>query len=96
MLIEDSSLKVIRARGSLLKAERTLSRERTLVRKIDARNKIELGGLVIKGGLDKETKAVILGAIIAARKEIAKEPAYRELLKSLGEESFMGYKNVSS
>ncbi len=76
-----------------MKAERVLGRERTLVRKEDARHKIELGGLVIKGGLDKESKAIILGAIIAAKKEIMREPAYREVLKSLGEASFIGFSN---
>ena len=91
MLIDDSSLKLIRARGALMKAERALKRERTLVRKEDTRNKIEMGGLIIKGGLDQESKAVILGAIIAARNEIIKEPAHRDYLKSLGEDAFMGF-----
>lgn len=91
MSFEDSSIQLIRTRRTLLKMERTLKRERTLIRKEDARHKIELGGLVIKGGLAGESKAVILGAILAARNEMAKEPAYRTLLKSLGEAAFLEY-----
>ena len=91
MSFEDSSIQLIRTRRTLIKMEKTLNRERTLIRKEDARHKIELGGLVIKGGLSGESKAVILGAILAARNEIEKEPAYRDLLKSLGEAAFMEF-----
>lgn len=90
-MIEDSSLSLIRARRKLLKLEREISRHKNLTRKEDARHKIELGGLVIKGGLDQESKAIILGAIIAAKNEMMREPAYRKFLKLLGENSFLGH-----
>lgn len=44
----------------------SLARAREQLRKDDARRKIALGGLVIKSGLDAESEAVILGAMIEA------------------------------
>lgn len=35
-------------------------------RKQDTRRKIELGGLVVKAGLDGESKALVLGALLLA------------------------------
>lgn len=43
-----------------------LSITREKLRKEDTRQKIELGGLIIKAGLDHEDKAVILGALLNA------------------------------
>lgn len=43
-----------------------LAASREKLRKEDTRQKIELGGLVIKAGLDDEDKNVILGLLIAA------------------------------
>ena len=36
------------------------------LRKQDTRRKIELGGLVVKAGLEHEPRAVVLGALILA------------------------------
>ena len=90
-MIEDSSLKLIRTRRTLLKLERQFARMADYARKLDTRNKIELGGLVIKGGLSNEAKAVILGAIVAAKNEMALHPEYRDYLKSLGDAAFMEF-----
>ena len=45
---------------------KTSSLDKTAERKHDARQKIELGGLVIKAGLRHADKAFILGALIEA------------------------------
>ena len=45
---------------------KTSSLDKTAQRKQDARQKIELGGLVIKAGLRHADKAFILGALIEA------------------------------
>ena len=65
----------------------------TAARKGDTIRKIEFGGLVIKGGLGAETKAVILGAIADAARRLA-DPAKRDraviYYKQLGDEVFVG------
>jgi hypothetical protein len=62
-------------------------------RKGDTIRKIEFGGLVIKGGLSEESKAVILGAIADAACRLA-DPAKRDraviYYKQLGDEVFLG------
>lgn len=62
-------------------------------RKGDTIRKIEFGGLVIKGGLSAESKAVILGAIADAARRLA-DPAKRDraviYYKQLGDEVFVG------
>jgi hypothetical protein len=40
------------------------------VRKQDTRNKIQLGGLVVKAGLAEEETAIILGALVLAAEAI--------------------------
>ncbi len=55
--------------------------------------KIEFGGLVIKGGLGAESKAVILGAIADAARRLA-DPSKRDravdYYRQLGDEVFEG------
>lgn len=62
---------------------------KSFARSVDTRNKIELGGLVIKGGLSQESKAIILGAIVAASESIQNEPGARERFKLIGERAFL-------
>ena len=65
-----------------------------LNRKLDTRNKIELGGLVIKaklGYLQKDHKEVILGALIDAYNKIQTDIGGKEhfdYFKELGKQSF--------
>tara|TARA_R110002110_G_scaffold209215_1_gene421598 strand:- start:5260 stop:5556 length:297 start_codon:yes stop_codon:yes gene_type:complete len=51
----------------LARLERSLMSERERSRKQDTRNKIQLGGLVIKAGVHKYSKAEILGLLIEAK-----------------------------
>lgn len=48
----------------------TLARERSTVRKLDTRRKIELGGLVIKAGLEQEDRATVLGVLMEAAERL--------------------------
>ena len=63
-------------------------------RKLDARNKIELGGLVIKaklGYLQEDHKDVILGALIDAYNKIHDDKSgdqYFKLYKQIGINAF--------
>lgn len=70
-----------------------LARARMNARKEDTRRKIELGGLVIKAGLDQEDRAVILGALMLAAKALQLSPqseAARTRFKEAGERAFIG------
>ncbi len=57
-------------------------------RKKDAREKIELGGLIVKAGLRYEKRALLLGVLIEARKKIKGDEAERSRLTAIGAEAF--------
>jgi hypothetical protein len=61
-----------------------LARERMKKRKQDTRNKIQLGGLVIKASMHNHPKDVLLGALIYCRKEMQSNPALNAEFKALG------------
>jgi conjugative transfer protein TraD len=64
----------------------------TLNRKQDTRNKIQMGGLVIKAGLQdvyELDKAVLLGMLVDAKAKLdEKDDAYFKRLKELGDREF--------
>jgi len=60
----------------------------TEARKKDAREKIELGGLVVKAGLRHETRALVLGLLIDAVQRIKADDAERTRLSELGVKAF--------
>ena len=51
--------------------------------------KIKYGGLIIKSGLHRESKDVILGALISIVEELAREPGSRMLFQSKGINAFL-------
>ncbi|EGP54002.1 hypothetical protein Agau_P200157 (plasmid) [Agrobacterium tumefaciens F2] len=57
-------------------------------RKKDTREKIELGGLIVKAGLRYEKRALLLGLLIDAAGRIRGDKAERSRLTALGAESF--------
>lgn len=52
-------------------------------RRKDARDKILLGGLLVKAGLREEDKAVLYGAILEMRKKL-RNPRVRESYRKAG------------
>ncbi len=60
------------------------------VRKADNRNKIQLGGLVVKAGLGSEQAPVLLGLLLAAAKALSGPDgtAARERWRKAGEVAF--------
>ena len=52
-------------------------------RKADTRRKIQLGGLLVKAGLDQEDKTVLLGALTLA-KRMLNDPARRDAMLKIG------------
>ena len=59
-------------------------------RRLDTRRKIQLGGLVIKAGLEGEETAVILGLLTAAKRALSGENAdtARRRWKEIGDNAF--------
>lgn len=57
-------------------------------RKKDTREKIELGGLIVKAGLRYEKRAVLLGALIDLANRLKKDETERMRLAMIGAEAF--------
>lgn len=69
--------------------EQTLAQEKLKKWRADTRRKIELGGLVIKSGMNGYSKAVILGALTYSLKLIQQDDSYESLFTSIGEQLFL-------
>lgn len=57
-------------------------------RRKDAREKIELGGLIVKAGLRYETRAMLLGALIDLGERLKLDEGERSRLTEIGTEAF--------
>ena len=57
-------------------------------RKKDTREKIALGGLIVKAGLRYEKRALLLGLLIDAGSRIRDDEAERARLMAIGTEAF--------
>lgn len=57
-------------------------------RKKDTREKIQLGGLIVKAGLRYEKRALLLGLLIDGVSRITADEAERERLTTIGSEAF--------
>jgi hypothetical protein len=62
--------------------------ETTDARKKDTREKIELGGLIVKAGLRYETRALLLGLLIDASHRLKGDDAEQSRLTAIGVEAF--------
>lgn len=57
-------------------------------RKKDTRDKIELGGLIVKAGLRFEKRALLLGALMDLRHRLQSDDGERTRLTAIGIEAF--------
>ena len=57
-------------------------------RKKDTREKIQLGGLIVKAGLRYEKRALLLGMLIDAAQRASASEAERERLVAIGTRAF--------
>ena len=57
-------------------------------RKKDTRDKIELGGLIVKAGLRHQKHALLLGALIDVSRRIRDDEGERARLTAIGVEAF--------
>lgn len=60
----------------------------TEARKKDTREKIELGGLIVKAGLRYEKRALLLGGLIELSRRIRNDETERSRLIAFGVEAF--------
>jgi len=60
----------------------------TDARKKDTREKIELGGLIVKAGLRFEKRAMLLGALIELATRLKADAGERARLTAIGAEAF--------
>jgi hypothetical protein len=79
-----------RARTLAWRNQTRMRRVADAERRLDTRRKIQLGGLVIKAGLDSEESAVILGILTAAKRVLSGQHAAdsRRRWKELGDQAF--------
>ena len=75
-------------RAALARLERMARTMTTDARKKDTREKIELGGLIVKAGLRYEKRALLLGLLIDAAGRIRGDEAERSRLTAVGAEAF--------
>ncbi|MEI4482692.1 MULTISPECIES: type IV conjugative transfer system coupling protein TraD [unclassified Phyllobacterium] len=62
-------------------------------RRQDTREKIELGGLIVKAGLRYEKRALLLGLLIDAGIRLADDEKERDRLTAIGAQAF-GHDNA--
>jgi hypothetical protein len=66
-----------------------MSRNLTVdARKKDTRDKIELGGLIVKAGLRFEKRALLLGALIELQHRLKSDDSERSRLTAIGTKAF--------
>lgn len=80
---------IIKQQQLLARCEKLLALEKIKRRKTDTRRKIELGGLVIKSGMDGYNKSVILGALSHALNLVENDGAYVTIFEELGNRLFL-------
>jgi|688.fasta_scaffold308307_1 hypothetical protein len=84
-MIEDSSEKIISQKKFVVRKMQNLTREREQLRKADTRHKIQLGGLIIKAGLDQESSSILLGLLCDAKERLSAE---RDRWRMIGDKEF--------
>lgn len=80
--------RLARMRAGLVRLERMRRTTSSEARKKDTREKMELGGLIVKAGLRYEKRALLLGLLIDAAGRIRSDEAERSRLTAIGAEGF--------
>ncbi|QCJ00935.1 type IV conjugative transfer system coupling protein TraD (plasmid) [Agrobacterium larrymoorei] len=75
-------------RAGLARFERMSKAMTSDARRQDTREKIELGGLIVKAGLRYEKRALLLGLLIDAGKRIKGDETEKSRLTAIGAEVF--------
>ena len=80
---------IINQQQCIARCEKSLALDKIKKRRADTRRKIELGGLVVKAGMDGFNKSVILGSIIHTMQLIESDETYITLFESMGDNLFL-------
>lgn len=80
---------IVKEKQVVARCEKSLALEKLKKRRADTRRKIELGGLVIKSGMDGFNKAVILGALDHTFELVKQDTKHRCLLEARGNNLFL-------
>ncbi|MFO2972498.1 conjugal transfer protein TraD [Legionella pneumophila serogroup 10] len=80
---------IVKENQLIARCEKSLALEKLKRRKADTRRKIELGGLVIKSGLDGFNKSTILGALKHSLNLIEQDKSYINLFEAKGHDLFI-------
>lgn len=80
---------IIKQQQQVARCEKSLAIEKLKKRKADTRRKIELGGLVIKSGMDAYNKSVILGSLTHVSQLIREDEYYLKLFEFIGNTIFL-------
>ncbi|HHW3676490.1 TPA: conjugal transfer protein TraD [Legionella pneumophila] len=75
-------------RQTIARCEKSLALEKLKRRKADTRRKIELGGLIIKSGLNIFNKSVILGGLDYIFEMANNDNSYLNFFESRGKQLF--------
>ena len=86
----DSREQIIKQKQCIARCEKSLALEKIKKRRADTRRKIELGGLVIKAGMDGFSKSVILGVLDDASELLRRDETSREMFETRGNKLFLG------
>ena len=84
---------IVKQKQYMARCEKSLAFEKLKKRRADTRRKIELGGLVIKSGMDGFNKSVILGALSHAMQMIKNDGKQLTLFESIGDNLFLNGSN---
>lgn len=74
---------------TIARSEKELAEAKLKKRRADTRRKIELGGLVIKAGMDGYSKSLILGALYHCINLIHEDETYKDIFSSTGDKVFL-------
>jgi hypothetical protein len=86
----DTNAKIIKEQAKLNRLTLTSAKQKLQERRKDTRQKIELGGLVIKAELQDLPKDIILGGLIDLMERLNTEPELETVLRSIGKNAFLG------
>ncbi|MCL9685748.1 conjugal transfer protein TraD [Legionella maioricensis] len=91
-LLED----IEKEKQMITRCEKLLALDKLKKRRADTRQKIELGGLVIKSGINIYEKSIILGGLIYISTLIKKDTDFVSSLEILGDNTFITSKDCKN
>ncbi len=87
-----TSEQIVQQTQQIARCEKSLVIEKIKKRRAETRRKIELGGLVVKAGMDGFNKSVVLGALAHAAQLIIHDENYHKFFDNMGNDLFLNSK----